>query len=62
MRFYRFNHIKHSHKKRKDNLKARAVLLIFMFELEISGVPYRVYNKTANNGGCCEELLSENDF
>ena len=24
--------------------------------------PYRKYNKTAKNGGLCEELLSENDI
>ena len=28
----------HSHKKRKDSLETRAVLLIFSLELEISGV------------------------
>ena len=28
----------HSHKKRKDSLKTLAVLLIFLRELEISGV------------------------
>ena len=30
--------IKHSHKKRKDNLETRAILLIFLLELEIFGV------------------------
>ena len=29
--------LKHSHKKRKDNLETRAVLLIFPLEIEISG-------------------------
>ena len=28
----------HSHKKRKESLKTRAVLLIFFFELEIYGM------------------------
>ena len=28
----------HSHKKRKDSLERRAVLFIFLLELEISGV------------------------
>ena len=28
----------HSHKKREDSLETRAVLLIFLLELEISGV------------------------
>ena len=30
--------LKHSHKKRKDSLEKRAVLLIFSLEREISGV------------------------
>ena len=29
---------KHSHRKRKDNLEMRVVLLIFLLELEISGL------------------------
>ena len=29
--------LKHSHKKRKDSLETRAVLLIFPLEIEISG-------------------------
>ena len=36
--------------------------LIFSLGLEISGWPYRTYIETAKNGGCYEELLSENDF
>ena len=32
----RIHHYHHSHKKRKDSLEARAVLLIFSLELEIS--------------------------
>ena len=30
--------LKNSHKKRKDSLETRVVLLIFVLELEISGV------------------------
>ena len=44
---------KHSHKKRKDSLETRAVLLIFLPELEIFGVPYRAYIKTAKNDEFC---------
>ena len=52
----------HRYKKRKDSL-TRAKLLIFLLELEISGVDYRAYIKTAKkNSDFCEELLSENDF
>ena len=36
----------HSYKKQKDGLKTRAVLLIFSFELEISGVAVqRIHSK-----------------
>ena len=55
----------HSHKKRKDNLETRAVLLIFSVKLEISGVAVQGIHeniKTAKNGDFCEELDSENDF
>ena len=52
----------HSHKKRKDSLETRAVLLIFSFELEISGVAVQSIHQTAKNGSFCEEMLSENDF
>ena len=52
----------HSHKKRKDSLETRAVLLIFSLDLEISGWPYREYIETAKNDGFCEEFLSKNDF
>ena len=49
----------HSHKKRKDSLETRAVLLIFLLELEISGVVVQKIYQTAKNGGFCNELLSE---
>ena len=53
----------HRHKRQKDSLEIRVVLLIFSLELEISEVTlYREYIKTAKNGGFCEELLSENYF
>ena len=52
----------HSHKKRKDSLKTRAVLLIFSLELEISGVAVQSIHQNRNNGDLCEELLTENDF
>ena len=35
----------HSYKKQKDSLKTRAVLLIFSFELEISGVAVQRINQ-----------------
>ena len=54
-----FIYLNHSHKKRKDNLETRAVLLIFSFELEISGM---AYIKILQNGDFWEKLLSENEF
>ena len=44
---------KHSHKKRKESLEAQAVLLIFLLELEISGVAVQRMH------GFFRELLSE---
>ena len=34
---HKFAALQHSHKKRKDSLETRAVLLVFWLELEISG-------------------------
>ena len=52
----------HSHKKRKDSLETRTVLLIFFLELEISGVAVQGIHQTAKNGDFCFELPSKNDF
>ena len=41
----------HNHKKQKDSLETRAVLLISSLKLEISGWSYREYIKTWKNGG-----------
>ena len=47
-------------RKRKDSLETRAALLIFLLELEISGVAVQNIHKNSENGDFCEELLSEN--
>ena len=52
----------HSHKMQKDSLETRAVLLIFLLELEISGVTVQSIHQNSKNDYFCEELLSENDF
>ena len=52
----------HSHKKRKDSLETRAVLLISSLELEISGVAVQRIHQNRRNGGFYEGLLNENDF
>ena len=46
----------------KGSLEARALLLIFLLELEISGVAVHTVQQKNKIGGFCEELFSENDF
>ena len=52
----------YSHKKQKDSLETRAVLLISSFELEISGVAIQSIHQNNKKDGFWEELLSENDM
>ena len=52
----------HGHKKLKDSLEARAVLLIFSLELEESGVAVQKIHESSKKWWLYEELLSENDF
>ena len=52
----------HIHKKWKDSLEARAVLLIFLFEREISGVAEQRLYQNTKKWWLCEEFLSQNDF
>ena len=52
----------HSHKKRKDSLETRAVLLIFVLEFEISGVAVQSIHQNSENDNFCSEMLSKNDF
>ena len=40
---------KHSRKKRKDSLETRAVLSMFLLELELSGVAVQGIHQTAKN-------------
>ena len=43
-------------------METRAILLIFLLELEIPGVAVQIIHQNSENGGFCEELLIENDF
>ena len=52
----------HSHKKRKDSLETRTILLIFSLELEISGVAVQKIQWNSKKWWLFEELLSENNF
>ena len=50
----------HSHKKRKDSLKTRAVLLMFLVELEISRVAVQGIHQ--NISVFSEDFLSRDNF
>ena len=54
--------LNHSHKKRKDSLEKRAVLLIYLLELEIYGVAVQKIHKNSQKWCLCKELLTENGF
>ena len=41
----------HSHKKRKDSLETRSVLLIFLLELKISGVAVQSIHQNIKKWG-----------
>ena len=43
-------------------METRGVLLIFLFELEISGVAVQRIHQKSKECSFCEDLLSENDF
>ena len=44
-------HLLHSHKKWKDSLATRAVLLIFLLELEITGLAVQRIHQNSENDG-----------
>ena len=52
----------HSHRKRKDSVEIRTVLLTFLLEIEISRVAVQRIHQHSNTWWLCEELLIENDF
>ena len=53
---------KYSHKKRKNSLETRDVLLIFPFEYETSVVVVQRIHQNSKEGGFSVEVLRENDF
>ena len=59
---HRYYYCKHSHKKRKDSLETRAILLIFSLEFEISGVAVQSIHQNSEKWRFCEDLLSENNI
>ena len=53
----------HSHKKQKDSLEKRAVLLMFWLALEISGlVVQRIHQNSEQKAAVSEDFLSEDEF
>ena len=52
---------KHSHKKLKDSLETRAVLLSSL-ELVISGVVVQRIHQNSKNGNFCRELFIQNEI
>ena len=54
--------LKYSHKKRKNSLETRDVLLIFPFEYETSVVAVQRIHQKSKEVGFYEEVLRENDF
>ena len=53
---HKFVVLQHSHKKRKDSLEKRAVLLVFELEIEISGVAVKEIHRNMEKAACSEEL------
>ena len=49
----------YTHKKHKDSLEPRILLLMILLEL---GVAAQIIQQTAKNGSFCEKLFTENDF
>ena len=53
----KFAALQHSHKKRKDSLETRTVLLAFRLELEISGVAVQEIHQNSEKTTCSEDFL-----
>ena len=59
---HKFAPLQHSHKKRKDSLETRAVLLVFWLELEISGVAVQEIHQNSEKAACSEDFLFSFSF
>ena len=51
-----------THKKRRNSLEIRTVLLIVLLEYEMSGVAVQRIYQNSEKWWLCEKLLSKNDF
>ena len=54
---HKFAVLQHSYKKRKNSLEARAVLLVFWLELEISRVTVQEIHRKSKKAACSEDFL-----
>ena len=54
---HKFAVLQHNHKKRKNSLETRAVLLVFLLELEISGVAVQEIHRNSKKTACSEDFI-----
>ena len=57
-----FAALQYSHKKWKDSLETKAVLLVFWLELEISGVAVQEIHQNSKKAACSEDFLLSISF
>ena len=54
---HKFAALQHSHKKRKDSLETRAILLVFWLKREISGLALQEIHQKSEKAACSENFL-----
>ena len=54
---HKFAVLQDNHKKRKNNLETRAVLLVLWLELEISGLAVQEIHRNSKTAACNEDFL-----
>ena len=59
---HKFATLQHNHNKRKDSLERRAVLLVFLLELEFSVVTVQEIHQNREKAACSEDFLFSFSF
>ena len=54
---HKFATLQHDHNKRKDSLERRAVMLVFLLELEFSVVTVQEIHQNREKAACSEDFL-----
>ena len=54
---HEFSVLQHNHKKRKNSLETRTVLLVIWLELEISGVAVQELHRNSKKAACSEDFF-----